>query len=74
MTALLAAVAPQIAAPAYVVSGWPIQLVPLAREAERRFREGQLRFDEYYYSDAQVSGWEWCRKNRRSEWARKITS
>jgi DNA (cytosine-5)-methyltransferase 1 len=74
VTALLAAVAPQIAAPAYVVSGWPLQLVPLAREAERRFRVGQLRFDEYYYSDAQVSGWEWCRKNRRSEWARKITN
>jgi len=74
MTALLAAVAPRIAAPAYVVSGWPLQLVPLAREAERRFRHGQLRFDEYYYSDAQVSGWEWCKKNRRSEWARKITN
>jgi DNA (cytosine-5)-methyltransferase 1 len=74
MTALLAAVAPQIAAPVYVLSGWPTRLVPLAREAERRFRIGRLRFDEYYYSDAQISGWEWCRNNRRSEWARKITN
>jgi DNA (cytosine-5)-methyltransferase 1 len=74
MTALLAAVAPDIASPAYVLSGWPTRLIPLAREAERRFRGGQLRFDEYYYSDAQLSGWEWCKRNRKSEWARKITN
>jgi DNA (cytosine-5)-methyltransferase 1 len=73
-TALLSAIAPQIAAPAYLLSGWPTRLVPLAREAARRFQGGRLRFDEYYYSDAQIAGWEWCRTNRRSEWARKITN
>jgi len=72
MTALLAAVAPHIAAPAYVLSGWPMQLVPIAREAQRRFQIGLLRPDEYYYSAAQISGWEWCKRNRRTEWARKI--
>ena len=73
-TAVLESIAPQIAAPAYVLSGWPTKLVPLAREAARRFQTGQLRFDEYYYSGAQIAGWEWCRTNRRSEWRPKSTS
>jgi DNA (cytosine-5)-methyltransferase 1 len=73
-SALLAAIAPQIAAPAYAQSGWPIRLVPLAKEAARRFQVGHLRFDEYYYSGAQIAGWEWCRSNRGAAWGRKNTS
>lgn len=72
--ALLAKIAPQIAAPAYALSGWPIQLVPLAKEAERRFQVGRLRLDEYYYSGAQLAGWEWSRSNRGAAWGRKSTS
>lgn len=55
--ALLAELVPEIAAPIYASSGWPLQLVPVAREIERRFRQGELRLDEYYYSQAQLAGW-----------------
>lgn len=72
--ALLTAIAPQFAAPVYELSGWPISLVPLAHEAARRFQEGGLRLDEYYYSGAQIAGWKWCQTNRRSEWAQKSTN
>lgn len=71
---LLTAMAPQIAAPAYECSGWPIRLVPFAREAARRFQEGQLRLDEYYCSGAQIAGWEWCEKNKEIKWGRKAMS
>jgi DNA (cytosine-5)-methyltransferase 1 len=62
--ALLAEVAPEIAAPVYATSGWPVRLVPLAKEAARRFQEGRLRFDEYYCSQAQIAGWQWMKKKR----------
>jgi DNA (cytosine-5)-methyltransferase 1 len=71
---MLARIAPEIAADAYALSGWPRSLVPLAREAARRFQGGHLRFDEYYYSGAQIAGWNWCKRNRRSEWAEKSTN
>jgi len=61
-TALLGQLAPSLAAPVYATSGWPIPLVPLAREVTRRFQEGQLRFDEYYCSQAQIAGWKWTKK------------
>jgi len=73
-SAMLARIAPEIAAPAYALSGWPTSLVPLAREAARRFQGGRLRFDEYYYSVAQIAGWKWCKRNRSSEWAEKSTN
>jgi DNA (cytosine-5)-methyltransferase 1 len=73
-SALLTTIAPQIAAPAYVQSGWPLRLVPLAKEAARRFQGGHLRFDEYYYSGAQVAGLEWCKNNRRDAWGRRSTN
>jgi DNA (cytosine-5)-methyltransferase 1 len=66
-SAMLAVVAPQFAAPAYALSGWPTSLVPLAREAARRFQGGQLRPDEYYYSGAQIAGMKWSEKNRSAE-------
>jgi DNA (cytosine-5)-methyltransferase 1 len=74
-SALLDGIAPQLAAPAYALSGWPIKLVPLAREAARRFQIGRLSVDEYYYSGAQIAGRKWGeKKSRRSEWGRKSTS
>jgi DNA (cytosine-5)-methyltransferase 1 len=73
-SAMLARIAPQIAAPAYQSSGWPTSLVPLAREAARRFQGGSLRFDEYYYSGAQIAGWKWCERNRSSEWVEENTN
>jgi len=73
-SAMLARIAPEIAAPAYALSGWPTSLVPLAREAARRFQGGRLRFDEYYYSGAQIAGWKWCERNRSSEWVEKSTN
>lgn len=73
-SAMLARIAPEIAAPAYALSGWPTSLVPLAREAARRFQGGRLRFDEYYYSGAQIAGWKWCERNGSSEWAEKSTN
>lgn len=72
--ALLDGIAPQLAAPAYALSGWPIKLVPLAREAARRFQIGRLSVDEYYYSGAQIAGQKWRERSRRSEWGRKSTN
>lgn len=71
---LLTAMAPQIATPAYECSGWPIRLVPFAREAARRFQEGQLRIDEYYCSGAQIAGWKWCKNNGGIKWGRMVMS
>lgn len=66
--ALLARLVPQIAAPAYASSGWPIQLIPIAREATRRFQQGKLRFDEYYCSHAQIAGWSYWQAQKGDAW------
>jgi DNA (cytosine-5)-methyltransferase 1 len=42
--------------PIYVRSGWPVELIPLAKEARRRFDAGQLREHEYYWSPTLFSG------------------
>lgn len=42
--------------PVYVRSGWPVELIPLAQEARRRFDEKQLGEDEYYCSAAVIAG------------------
>lgn len=42
--------------PVYVRSGWPVELIPVAREARRRFDEGLLSEDEYYCSAAVMAG------------------
>jgi DNA (cytosine-5)-methyltransferase 1 len=63
--ALLDGIAPQLATPAFALSGWPIKLVPLAKEAARRFHIGRLSIDEYYYSGAQIAGRRWCERSRR---------
>jgi DNA (cytosine-5)-methyltransferase 1 len=72
--ALLERLAPQLATPAYALSGWPTKLVPLAKEAARRFQVGHLSVDEYYYSGAQIAGRKWCERFRRSECERKDTN
>ncbi len=42
--------------PFYVRSGWPVELIPLAVEARRRFEQGLLAEDEYYCSAAVIAG------------------
>lgn len=42
--------------PVYVRSGWPVELIPLAHEARRRFVDGLLSEDEYYCSAAVMAG------------------
>lgn len=42
--------------PYYVRSGWPVELVPLALEARRRFDAKALAEDEYYCSAAVIAG------------------
>ena len=42
--------------PVYVRSGWPVELIPVAREARRRFDAGLLSEDEYYCSAAVMAG------------------
>jgi len=37
-------------------SGWPVKLVAVGKEARRRFLQGELSYDEYYYSDMQKAG------------------
>jgi DNA (cytosine-5)-methyltransferase 1 len=64
--ALLTELAPEFAAPVLAASGWPVPLVPLAREAGRRFHEGRLSMHEYYCSQAQIAGWVWRRRRGRN--------
>ncbi len=40
----------------YLQSGWPVALVPIAAEAQRRLKQGLLSRDDYYCSAAHVSG------------------
>jgi len=42
--------------PVYIRSGWPVELIPIACEARRRFDEGLLAEDEYYCSAAMIAG------------------
>lgn len=42
--------------PVYVRSGWPVELIPVAHEARRRFDAGLLSEDEYYCSAAVMAG------------------
>lgn len=42
--------------PVYVRSGWPVELIPIAVEARKRFDEGMLSEDEYYCSAAVMAG------------------
>lgn len=42
--------------PIYVQSGWPVELIPIAQEARRRFDDKLLSEDEYYCSVAVMAG------------------
>jgi DNA (cytosine-5)-methyltransferase 1 len=42
--------------PIYVRSGWPVELIPVAQEARRRFENKLLSEDEYYFSAALMAG------------------
>lgn len=42
--------------PVYVRSGWPVELIPIAQEARRRFVAKELEEDEYYCSAAVIAG------------------
>lgn len=42
--------------PVYVRSGWPVELIPLALEARRRFDAKTLAENEYYCSAAVIAG------------------
>lgn len=42
--------------PFYIRSGWPVELIPIAHEARRRFDAGLLTEDEYYCSAAVIAG------------------
>lgn len=42
--------------PYYVRSGWPVELIPLALEARRRFDGKALAEEEYYCSGAVIAG------------------
>ena len=47
---------PRLVNPYYEQSGWPVVLVPIAKEAWRRYESGGLRDEEFYCSDAQAAG------------------
>ena len=42
--------------PVYVRSGWPVELIPIAQEARRRFDARLISEDEYYCSAAVMAG------------------
>jgi DNA (cytosine-5)-methyltransferase 1 len=45
-------IAPRLAAPFHLHSGWPVAVVPVVREAWRRLKAGQLEERELYCSEA----------------------
>lgn len=50
--------------PAFRLSGWPVKLVPLALEAQRRLKARRLGASDYYCSAAHKAGAEWISKDR----------
>jgi DNA (cytosine-5)-methyltransferase 1 len=59
---------PRFYAPYFERSGWPLVLAPIAKEAWRRFRRGELTDPEFYCSEAQLAGI--CHRN--SELAEEV--
>jgi DNA (cytosine-5)-methyltransferase 1 len=47
---------PRLRAPYYVQSGWPVLLAPIAKEAWRRYKSGDLKENEFYCSEAVIAG------------------
>lgn len=52
----------ELSSPTYARSGWPVKLVPIGKEARRRFLKGELSQDDYYYSHAQMAGIQFLKK------------
>jgi len=46
----------RLQAPYYVQSGWPVLLTPIAKEARRRYEAGELKYNEFYCSEAVIAG------------------
>ena len=46
----------RLISPFYERSGWPVVLAPIAREAWRRYRCGELKEEEFYCAEAQMAG------------------
>ncbi len=40
--------------PYYLQTGWPIYLLPIAREAKKRLTSGQLSIEEYYFHSLKI--------------------
>ena len=49
-------VEPRLCSPFYERSGWPVALEPIAREAWRRHRNGELTEQDLYCSEAHLAG------------------
>lgn len=47
---------PRLLKPYYILSGWPVVLVPIAEEVWRRFESDEYREQEIYCSEAQIAG------------------
>ena len=47
---------PRLRAPYYAQSGWPVLLAPVAKEAWRRYKAGELKENEFYCSEAVIAG------------------
>lgn len=56
MTDWIEGIDPRLRAPYYEHSGWPVVLAPVAKEAWRRFKAGELKADEFYCGEAVVAG------------------
>ena len=46
----------ELSSSTFARSGWPVKLTTVGKEARRRFLQGQLSYDDYYYSHAQKAG------------------
>lgn len=55
-----------LVSPVFRRSGWPVNLIPIAREAYRRLVQGGLTVDEYYCSRARIAGARWVTRKARA--------
>ena len=51
-----ASVEPRLVKPFFEQSGWPVVLEPVAKEAWRRYENGDFKDNEFYCSEAQMAG------------------
>jgi DNA (cytosine-5)-methyltransferase 1 len=47
---------PRLVRPYFEQSGWPVVLASIAKEAWRRYKNGSIKDEEFYCSDAQMAG------------------